>query len=570
MEYQSIKIKEVINELNEKFFLPHIQRSLVWKETQILRLFDSLMRGYPISTFLFWKVRENKSKVTKLDFIKNYKRDDKNEINNNIDKDEYWLILDGQQRLQSFYIALKGSYNKKELYFNVFSEHPIIGEDLEDENDEILYEFKFIKDKGTSLLEKDDEKTPNKNERKLWVKVKDFGLLGHDRGEISNPQKIEEFIERVKNKYSSEISHKEANLLSSNIRDLHTILTKTGYLTYYLEAEPDYERVLDIFIRTNSGGTKLTKSDLLFSMIKLNWKRDALNEFNNLLEEINRDQFRFNNDFILKTSLMVAGDSIAYKVENVKKNITNIEKEWDKIRNSIAKVIDLLELIGISNDKSLPSKNAIIPILYFTYKQNIQTYNTNRRENAQNVIDIKKWLYNSLLNNIFSGNSDVVLKACKDVLNETAKEFPYHKLNAEIEKKSNRAVQTSEERISEIKYGDSETNFVLGLLYPDINFNPASKSNELHIDHIFPQSLLDKRYSKKLINNIGNLQLLTAFENESKNNQQFDKWIKDQNDSFLDKHKIPRNKGLWKIDKFEEFLVERRKLIIKSILEQLK
>ena len=105
MTYLPKTIKEVVQEMNTKYFLPHIQRELVWKPNQIRKLFDSLMRGYPISTFLFWKITNNKDEITKLEFIKRFNKNSKNDINKDIERDEYWLVLDGQQRLQSFFIA---------------------------------------------------------------------------------------------------------------------------------------------------------------------------------------------------------------------------------------------------------------------------------------------------------------------------------------------------------------------------------------------------------------------------------------------------------------------------------
>ena len=117
IDYLPIKIKEVVENINKTYFLPHIQRELVWKPAQIYRLFDSLMREYPISTFLFWKIKDPGS-ITKVEFIKNYLKQSIKVENTDKNRDNYWLILDGQQRLQSFYISLCGTYEKKELFLN--------------------------------------------------------------------------------------------------------------------------------------------------------------------------------------------------------------------------------------------------------------------------------------------------------------------------------------------------------------------------------------------------------------------------------------------------------------------
>ena len=121
-EYQNIGIRDVINKVNMQYFLPDIQRPFVWDEDQIYKLFDSLMRGYPIGTFLFWKLEKEKIKELEKNIkfqIKFYKfvnsnKDLPNEELNR-DRDEYILVLDGQQRLTALNIALRGYWIAKNL-----------------------------------------------------------------------------------------------------------------------------------------------------------------------------------------------------------------------------------------------------------------------------------------------------------------------------------------------------------------------------------------------------------------------------------------------------------------------
>lgn len=141
-DYERKSVSEVTEEINKTYFLPDIQRSFVWKPEQVYALFDSIMRDYPISTFLFWKQRGEyiqEADIKKLEFVKTSK--DKNKENTEIHSaKEYLLVLDGQQRLTTFYLVLKGNYiirnSPYELYFNILSGN-------EEEEDGILYEFKF-------------------------------------------------------------------------------------------------------------------------------------------------------------------------------------------------------------------------------------------------------------------------------------------------------------------------------------------------------------------------------------------------------------------------------------------
>ena len=118
MNNQKETIRKFVNYINNPghlggFWLPNIQRPFVWNEEQIERLYDSILREYPIGTLLIWK---NKSKIKHRKFIDNWV-DTINllQFNVPINENQKMLVLDGQQRMQSLFIGLKGSYNGREL-----------------------------------------------------------------------------------------------------------------------------------------------------------------------------------------------------------------------------------------------------------------------------------------------------------------------------------------------------------------------------------------------------------------------------------------------------------------------
>ena len=155
MAYETaITIKKAIDNINEgKYLLPSIQREFVWDTEQIETLFDSLMRDYPISTFLFWKVDKNKIKDFQFyEFLKNYhEKDNKhNRKTEPSDKEDIIALLDGQQRMTSMYVALLGSYAKKMPYYSWESSHAFPAKKLylnllkSSEELEAEYDFKFL------------------------------------------------------------------------------------------------------------------------------------------------------------------------------------------------------------------------------------------------------------------------------------------------------------------------------------------------------------------------------------------------------------------------------------------
>src|SRR4051794_24388117 len=103
------KIVKLLNDPDEDgggFWLPNIQRPFVWSEEQICRLFDSILREYPISTLLIWKT---KSRIRCRKFIDNFREEYAGQLSRFYVPENVktkCLVLDGQQRLQSLYIGL--------------------------------------------------------------------------------------------------------------------------------------------------------------------------------------------------------------------------------------------------------------------------------------------------------------------------------------------------------------------------------------------------------------------------------------------------------------------------------
>ena len=120
MSYEGKEIKNIISQINDnKIYLPATQRKFVWNIEQITDLFDSIMKGYPIGTFLFWKLKKDDIKpYTFYSFKLHYDvRNPFNEITATPEtKEEILAVLDGQQRLSSMYVALQGTYAYKRPY----------------------------------------------------------------------------------------------------------------------------------------------------------------------------------------------------------------------------------------------------------------------------------------------------------------------------------------------------------------------------------------------------------------------------------------------------------------------
>ena len=58
-----ITIKDAIDKIvARQYLIPAIQRKFVWSSDKVETLFDSIMRGYPINSFMFWEIKDQKIK----------------------------------------------------------------------------------------------------------------------------------------------------------------------------------------------------------------------------------------------------------------------------------------------------------------------------------------------------------------------------------------------------------------------------------------------------------------------------------------------------------------------------
>lgn len=261
MVYRAESIAAVIRALNSQYFLPAIQREFVWKTGQIVSLFDSIMRGYPISSFLFWQLKEeNRDKWEAYRFIENAKQGGThNELANIDGAHQIMLVLDGQQRLTSLLVGLKGTYTIKTKYRRwddpkawirqrlhldlLKNPREVVEEDSGPEGG-IYHGFSFMAD------------TPEPDINHHWFRV--GKILDFDSEDA-----FDEFCEREEEKLPEDVTKRQISIFRRNIARLYRAVWKDEVIAFYTEQDQDYDRVLDIFVRANEGGTKLSRSGLI-------------------------------------------------------------------------------------------------------------------------------------------------------------------------------------------------------------------------------------------------------------------------------------------------------------------
>ncbi len=582
MSYQSpLTIATVISEIeSRKYLLPSIQREFVWSQNQIETLFDSLMRDYPINSFLFWEVPPEKVQDFKFyEFLRDYhQKDHRHNPEANVSGvQSVTAILDGQQRLTSIYIGLKGSYASKLPYYrwNNPKAYPakrlylnLLAPSKDADN---AYDFQFLTKEEASA-----------------GKIED-GLYWFLVGDILNIRTFPEVNNYlIKNKLASLENVDYATFANEALFTLFGVIHKNETIVAYLEKSDDLDKVLNIFIRVNSGGTPLSYSDLLLSFATAQWdKMDAREEINGLVDELNSigRQFDISKDLVLKSSLVLCDiANIRFKVENfTRKNMLLIEDNWDEIKNSLRLTLELVASFGFNRD-NVSANNAFIPIAYYLFQIGNPGNFVDAGKYEADRQKIKRWFITALLLHIFGNSPDALLPTLREIIaKEHENGFPLESIISRFSG-TYRDHTFSEDSVSNLlnaKFGGGDTLIILSLLYPW-----ADLRNNFHIDHIHPKSRFIKRQFDKMnltddqrdyylghVNSLANLQLLDSLPNIEKTNMPFAEWMEknysapEKRKAYMERHYIPDVD--FSFENFDEFFKKREELIFQKLKQVL-
>ncbi len=551
----------MVDELNVRYFLPDIQREYVWlkkaDEKKIEQLFDSILRGYPIGSFLFWKLQkediarsdeqdEKKLNFQLYQFITNYdERKSHNEkiYIEQINRDELCIVLDGQQRLTSLYIGLKGTrtlkrnkarydnpnaYEEKRLYLNLKHQPNM-------DNPEDNYQFEFY------------AKAPANDENHFWFKV----------GDILELESVWNYAEK------HGIKGNALDLLEKLKDAFHT----KQLISFFEEKEKNLDKVLNIFIRVNSGGVKLSYSDLLMSILTASFSSDIREKMNELVDALKIKGFEnVGQDQVLKTCLLLIGKDTTFELKNFNKNnVKEIEENWEKITESIYNAAKLLGTFGYAG--RLGSAYILSSLAYFYFLK--QKMDKHDEEQAL------KFVRNAQITGYFGGSTDTKLSN----IAHSIKEAPtFEAFNHNLAKHQTNPLKITNDAIEGMVVFNSYYRVfpVLQILYPNLNY----KTTTFHIDHIYPKSKFKKeneKLDKDFYGNhsyIYNLQLLEGAENSTKKDKDPEVWLKEEykNEQDIEEYKKrnyidPKLKLEW--ENIKEFREKREEAIIERLKEVL-
>lgn len=566
MSYKAQTIIETIKGINQTYYLPSIQRKFVWDVHQIENLFDSLMQGYPIGTFLFWSVEKGGDpshidEYTFYEFVNNYNEKDtleftQTKVEKPSVKEKIVAVLDGQQRLSSLFCALRGSYAfktnkrispndpypKRELYLNLLYQRK------DEMNNNFDFEFK-------TAMEADI-----KNETQYWLKVKDviaWSSSVNSRNEIK--KKAKGIVREIRENGYESLTEDNYDDIESCIELLWERLVTEELIIFFDIQKESLDDILDIFVRVNDAGTPLSKSDLVFSTIVANWE-DGREKIENLLEQLNSkgERFKFDKDFVITLCLALMDLPQKFQVKTfTRANVQKVSNLWDNIVDAISDSVDLLVEYGFCHE-NFTAYYIIIPVAYYLYKSKKRMTDLS----ADDKHTIHLFLITGMVKKIFSasvesGLTNILNKlrqsnlenemelVCKDHFDfDSLKVLEFHEKTLCIE-------ESDIEEILGLKKGPL-TFMVLSLLYPDLKLGEI----KWHQDHIHPKYDFDRKRLIKYLaekhlqldentlkdwiiksNTLVNLQLLKGQQNQKKSKTPLNRWLTSQ---FADEDKLDK------------------------------
>ncbi|MUU48777.1 DUF262 domain-containing protein [Helicobacter pylori] len=420
------------------------------------------------------------------------------------------------------------AYEEKRLYLNLKHQPNM-------DNPEDNYQFEF------------HAKTPENDEKHWWFKV----------GDILELKSVITYARE------HELDSEESALLEK----LKNAFCTEKLISYFEETEKNLDKVLNIFIRINSGGVKLDYSDLLMSILTASFSSDIREKMNELVDALKDKGFpNVGKDQVLKTCLLLIGKDTTFELKNFnKKNIKEIEDNWEKITDSIYNATELLETFGYAG--YLGSAYILSSLAYF--------YFLNSKMNENDKEQALKFVRNAQITSYFTPSTDTKLN---NIANSMKDVKTFESFNHNLAKHQTSPLKITNDAIEDLMCSSSHARVfpILQILYPNLNY----KTTTFHIDHIYPKSKFNEKNKKlnkdfyKCGNYLFNLQLLEGQESSAKKDKDPEVWLKEE---YKDERAIEEYKKRNYIDptlkleweNIKEFREKREEAIIKTLKEVL-
>jgi len=555
-----MNIVSLLNQINSKdIVLPAIQRDFVWSEAKIQKLMDSILRGYPIGIVLMWETYDD---IQYREFENVYKNTTKASFLDNGSKRKLKLVLDGQQRLQSLYLALYGQYKGKYLYFDILSGRH--SDDFEEEK----YLFYFgtpdeAKVWNEEALEYISQEGDDDNENEYFRKVSELFNM-----DVSEKQKYRKDITKL-----LKLSEDDELRLETNLAKLDEVLSKDQNIlkasiidenkapdSHSRQTESD---VLEIFVRINRQGTPLSRSDLIFSMLKLNWKESAT-ALPDFVERINEgNSFSLDIDFVIRCLFAVSDLGTKFDIDLLRKksNMSKMQDNFEQCCSAIEASVDCIQkYCWISSNKAFGGTQNLVPFVYYLF------YVPKHELPNSQIEHFRKAFFLFCFAGPFSRYADsrlgkFIKRELKPLKDAKDYSFPFSS------------------SVWWVNYWEQLCGFnsllvqrnprlALHLIQQDSGSKTKYRLNSREMDHIFPRSILrEKGFDESRVNHFANFWILGKGKNINKTNKHPKSYFEDVPDKELKKALIDRS--MFDYRRYNSFLKSREEKIIRQLIRKI-
>lgn len=558
MDDCSITIYDAMMQISAgKYAMPAFQRQFVWNMEQIEKLWDSILLDYPIATFLFWHVDNNN--VTSDTYFCNFLSSVTFNSSRQTDSTNYELssidlsvtntaVLDGQQRLTSLFLSLFGDMYIRQKYARRSNNNNIVTKLLIELNIHKLEvdEGEYNSEKfGIKFNEKIGRISPTQFELRTI-------LEDRFRDDATREKAIEDAIIHVPAD-SKDYARKLLNKLYQKI----FVEKLIRYTNIYGMNQDD---ALEMFVRFNSGGKALSKSEITMSILEVYWP-SARSEIGRILVDSYRN---FSTDFIIRATLMLYGDVAK---TNINQSIaTELRDNWGNFRNALNNLETILHALDTEADHFSDRWNVLLPVLYYIY------YNPNFAENSATI---KVYIARAILFKYFQAGTTSKLQQMKNYIRDYNYDITMEMLNQIND------LRVTDGKIEDILNAEKGSPVAAEALY-FLCIDWTNGENKYELDHLHPYDRFDcsKPVSVSMDNwlkwrndrnKLPNLELLDEQSNRQKTARPLIEYYNDMNteqqNTFRQQAMIPDDLPL-DIEHFEDFY-NRRKAILSERIRSL-
>ncbi|MFF0822811.1 DUF262 domain-containing protein [Micromonospora haikouensis] len=500
-------IGELIDQIsNAEILLPEIQREYVWKPTQVAKLMDSIYRGYPFGSLLFWETDE--APQTREMSVSGAGTSPLRPP---------LFLLDGQQRLTSLH--------------RVFNDHA---------DAQVVFNVETQKFQNQSAATQRDPK---------WIKVAD----------VLDPKTSMLRLTRKLLEANPVLPDHEIEERLSQIKGLRN----RRFVMEVLKGFP-YEEVAEIFVRVNSGGRRLGTLDLAMATLSTRWtgvlaklQAEAKHWAQQGYADIDVNFLsRALAGVVLGRGLSVWSHSRLRQTEDIE-----LERGWEVVKRGLRRLVPLLRAnLRLTRSDPLPSMIVLIPLVVLLGEREEGPIDQTTGNG------IVYWLLLATIQTRYSGSTDT--KLSQDI-RSARQSRPVEALLKGLNVEQTRAEVTEralQGRTKESPYFFLSLLVALAEGARDWWYGTEilpghDEGQKLEHHHVHPPTTLDDRYDKGVVNELANLVFISSKANKQINGRSPVDYFPSLDEQELRAHFVPLDAPLRDADGYPRFLTERRQLL---------